>query len=80
MVTVGCQEAMFLILRALRAAPHDVLLAVAPDLCRVDRRGPAGRHAGLAGGLRARTGSTWPTCAASSAGPARPGCGRAPAT
>ncbi|MFF5174560.1 PLP-dependent aminotransferase family protein [Micromonospora sp. NPDC000089] len=29
-VTVGCQEAMFLVLRALRAGPHDVLLAVAP--------------------------------------------------
>lgn len=29
-VTVGCQEAMFLVLRALRAAPRDVLLAVAP--------------------------------------------------
>ncbi|MFE9202280.1 PLP-dependent aminotransferase family protein [Micromonospora sp. NPDC007230] len=29
-VTVGCQEAMFLVLRALRAGPEDVLLAVAP--------------------------------------------------
>ncbi|MER7591603.1 PLP-dependent aminotransferase family protein [Micromonospora sp. NPDC127501] len=29
-VTVGCQEAMFLVLRALRAGPADVLLAVAP--------------------------------------------------
>ncbi|RKN40617.1 PLP-dependent aminotransferase family protein [Micromonospora endolithica] len=29
-VTVGCQEAMFLVLRALRATPRDVLLAVAP--------------------------------------------------
>lgn len=29
-VTVGCQEAMFLVLRALRAEPRDVLLAVAP--------------------------------------------------
>ena len=29
-VTVGCQEAMFLVLRALRADPADVLLAVAP--------------------------------------------------
>lgn len=29
-VTVGCQEAMFLVLRALRADPRDVLLAVAP--------------------------------------------------
>ncbi|SCG41923.1 aminotransferase-like domain-containing protein [Micromonospora coxensis] len=29
-VTVGCQEAMFLVLRALRAGPRDVLLAVAP--------------------------------------------------
>ncbi|MCY0931125.1 PLP-dependent aminotransferase family protein [Streptomyces sp. H27-H1] len=29
-VTVGCQEAMYLILRALRAGPEDVLLAVAP--------------------------------------------------
>ncbi len=29
-VTVGCQEAMYLVLRALRAGPEDVLLAVAP--------------------------------------------------
>ncbi|MGN9776867.1 PLP-dependent aminotransferase family protein [Micromonospora sp. H33] len=29
-VTVGCQEAMFLVLRALRAGPDDVVLAVAP--------------------------------------------------
>ncbi|GGU32543.1 aminotransferase-like domain-containing protein [Lentzea flava] len=29
-VTVGCQEAMFLVLRALRATPSDVVLAVAP--------------------------------------------------
>ncbi|MFJ1608831.1 PLP-dependent aminotransferase family protein [Streptomyces sp. NPDC088253] len=29
-VTVGCQEAMYLVLRALRAGPRDVLLAVAP--------------------------------------------------
>lgn len=29
-VTVGCQEAMFLVLRALRAGPRDVLLAVSP--------------------------------------------------
>lgn len=29
-VTVGCQEAMYLVLRALRADPRDVLLAVAP--------------------------------------------------
>jgi (S)-3,5-dihydroxyphenylglycine transaminase len=29
-VTVGCQEAMFLILRALRSSPADVLLAVTP--------------------------------------------------
>lgn len=29
-VTVGCQEAMLLVLRALRADPRDVLLAVAP--------------------------------------------------
>ena len=30
-VTVGCQEAMFLVLRALRASPADVLLAVTPS-------------------------------------------------
>ncbi|MGW6647311.1 aminotransferase-like domain-containing protein [Streptomyces iakyrus] len=29
-VTVGCQEAMFLVLRALRAQPGDVLLSVSP--------------------------------------------------
>jgi len=29
-VTVGCQEAMYLVLRALRRRPQDVLLAVAP--------------------------------------------------
>ena len=29
-VTVGCQEAMFLVLRALRSGPQDVLLAVTP--------------------------------------------------
>ncbi|MER6301913.1 PLP-dependent aminotransferase family protein [Kitasatospora sp. NPDC001539] len=29
-VTVGCQEAMFLVLRALRRGPEDVLLAVSP--------------------------------------------------
>ncbi|MFI2721136.1 PLP-dependent aminotransferase family protein [Streptomyces collinus] len=29
-VTVGCQEAMFLVLRALRTGPRDVLLAVSP--------------------------------------------------
>jgi (S)-3,5-dihydroxyphenylglycine transaminase len=30
-VTVGCQEAMFLVLRALRAGPSDVLLAFTPN-------------------------------------------------
>ena len=30
MVTVGCQEAMFLVLRALRADDRDVLLSVSP--------------------------------------------------
>ncbi|MFD5871148.1 PLP-dependent aminotransferase family protein [Streptomyces sp. NPDC060322] len=30
LITVGCQEAMYLVLRALRAGPEDVLLAVAP--------------------------------------------------
>lgn len=29
-VTVGCQEAMFLVLRALRSTPGDILLAVSP--------------------------------------------------
>ncbi|MFG2916208.1 PLP-dependent aminotransferase family protein, partial [Kitasatospora sp. NPDC048298] len=29
-VTVGCQEAMFLVLRALRRGPEDVVLAVSP--------------------------------------------------
>ncbi|GAB3484227.1 PLP-dependent aminotransferase family protein [Amycolatopsis cihanbeyliensis] len=29
-VTVGCQEAMFLVMRALRAGPDDVLLSVSP--------------------------------------------------
>lgn len=29
-VTVGCQEAMFLVLRALRATPRDVVLAISP--------------------------------------------------
>ncbi|WP_327228389.1 PLP-dependent aminotransferase family protein [Streptomyces platensis] len=29
-VTVGCQEAIYLVLRALRAAPQDVVLAVSP--------------------------------------------------
>ncbi|MDM4719021.1 PLP-dependent aminotransferase family protein [Micromonospora sp. WMMA1363] len=39
-VTVGCQEAMVLVLRALRAGPEDVLLAVAPT------------YAGLTGAAR----------------------------
>ena len=29
-VTVGCQEAMFLVLRALRSAPEDILMVVSP--------------------------------------------------
>ncbi len=45
-VTVGCQEAMFLVLRALRTGPRDVLLAAAPTYVGPHRRGAA---AGLSG-------------------------------
>ena len=47
-VTVGCQEAMFLVLRALRAGPADVLLAVAPT------------YVGLTGAARLVDLPVWP--------------------
>lgn len=47
-VTVGCQEAMFLVLRALRADPADVLLAVAPT------------YVGLTGAARLVDLPVWP--------------------
>jgi len=47
-VTVGCQEAMFLILRALRAGPQDVLLAVSPV------------YVGLTGAARLADLPVWP--------------------
>lgn len=47
-VTVGCQEAMFLVLRALRAGPRDVLLAVAPT------------YVGLTGAARLVDLPVWP--------------------
>ncbi|WP_307854630.1 PLP-dependent aminotransferase family protein [Micromonospora sp. C31] len=47
-VTVGCQEAMFLVLRALRADPRDVLLAVAPT------------YVGLTGAARLLDLPVWP--------------------
>ncbi|MFF0468740.1 PLP-dependent aminotransferase family protein [Micromonospora zamorensis] len=47
-VTVGCQEAMFLVLRALRAGPEDVLLAVAPT------------YVGLTGAARLVDLPVWP--------------------
>ncbi|MDG4757887.1 PLP-dependent aminotransferase family protein [Micromonospora sp. WMMD710] len=47
-VTVGCQEAMFLVLRALRAGPTDVLLAVAPT------------YVGLTGAARLVDLPVWP--------------------
>src|SRR6266508_2398644 len=46
-VTVGCQEAMFLVLRALRASDRDVLLAVSPTY--VGLTGAAGRPPGAPG-------------------------------
>jgi (S)-3,5-dihydroxyphenylglycine transaminase len=70
-VTVGCQEAMFLVLRALRVDDRDVLLAVAPTyvgltgaarLLTSGRRCPAARP-GSTAALRARC-----------AGPGRKGC------
>ncbi|WP_410809118.1 PLP-dependent aminotransferase family protein [Micromonospora sp. 067-2] len=50
-VTVGCQEAMFLVLRALRAGPEDVLLAVAPT------------YVGLTGAARLVDLPVWPVAA-----------------
>ncbi|MET8120055.1 PLP-dependent aminotransferase family protein [Micromonospora sp. NPDC005189] len=50
-VTVGCQEAMFLVLRALRAGPADVLLAVAPT------------YVGLTGAARLVDLPVWPVAA-----------------
>ncbi|WP_433121179.1 aminotransferase class I/II-fold pyridoxal phosphate-dependent enzyme [Micromonospora sp. CA-246542] len=47
-VTVGCQEAMFLVLRALRTGPTDVLLAVAPT------------YVGLTGAARLVDLPVWP--------------------
>lgn len=47
-VTVGCQEAMFLVLRALRAGPADVLLAVTPT------------YVGLTGAARLVDLPVWP--------------------
>ncbi|MFI7575839.1 PLP-dependent aminotransferase family protein [Micromonospora sp. NPDC049497] len=47
-VTVGCQEAMFLVLRALRSSPRDVLLAVAPT------------YVGLTGAARLLDLPVWP--------------------
>ena len=79
-VTVGCQEAMFLVLRALRAGPARRAARGRPDLRRADRRGPAGRPAGVAG--RGRTGRGRPgrPVGPGARGPGRRGCGRAPAT
>ncbi|MGW1489643.1 aminotransferase-like domain-containing protein, partial [Micromonospora parva] len=53
-VTVGCQEAMFLVLRALRAGPTDVLLAVAPT------------YVGLTGAARLVDLPVWPVAGGSS--------------
>ncbi|MEU8425409.1 PLP-dependent aminotransferase family protein [Micromonospora sp. NPDC048835] len=53
-VTVGCQEAMFLVLRALRAGPTDVLLAVAPT------------YVGLTGAARLVDLPVWPVAPGSS--------------
>ncbi|MFL6137225.1 MAG: PLP-dependent aminotransferase family protein [Frankiaceae bacterium] len=47
-VTVGCQEAMFLVLRAFRSGPEDVLLAVAPT------------YVGLTGAARLLDLPVWP--------------------
>ncbi|MBG6104550.1 (S)-3,5-dihydroxyphenylglycine transaminase [Micromonospora vinacea] len=52
-VTVGCQEAMFLVLRALRAGPTDVLLAVAPT------------YVGLTGAARLVDLPVWPVAGGS---------------
>ncbi|WP_433538842.1 aminotransferase class I/II-fold pyridoxal phosphate-dependent enzyme [Micromonospora sp. CA-249363] len=53
-VTVGCQEAMFLVLRALRAGPADVLLAVAPT------------YVGLTGAARLVDLPVWPVAGGAS--------------
>ncbi|MFD5259228.1 PLP-dependent aminotransferase family protein [Streptomyces bobili] len=47
-VTVGCQEAMFLVLRALRSTPQDIVLAVSPT------------YVGLAGAARLVDMPVWP--------------------
>ncbi|MFG2761622.1 PLP-dependent aminotransferase family protein [Streptomyces wuyuanensis] len=47
-VTVGCQEAMFLVLRALRSTPEDIVLAVSPT------------YVGLAGAARLVDMPVWP--------------------
>ncbi|MFI6781242.1 aminotransferase class I/II-fold pyridoxal phosphate-dependent enzyme [Micromonospora sp. NPDC050276] len=52
-VTVGCQEAMFLVLRALRAGPTDVLLTVAPT------------YVGLTGAARLVDLPVWPVAGGS---------------
>ena len=49
MVTVGCQEAMVLALRALRAGTDDVLLAVSPTYVGLTGAARLRRHAGAAG-------------------------------
>jgi (S)-3,5-dihydroxyphenylglycine transaminase len=78
-VTVGCQEAMFLILRALRADARDVLLAVSPT------------YVGLTGAARLVDMPVLPVSsgdrgvdlddlARGSARHGRRGCGRGPAT
>lgn len=47
-MTVGCQEAMFLVLRALRAGPEDVVLAISPT------------YVGLTGAARLADLPVWP--------------------
>ncbi|WP_346268245.1 PLP-dependent aminotransferase family protein [Streptomyces sp. SCUT-3] len=75
-VTTGCQEAMVLVLRALRRDDRDVVLAAYPAYVGFLGANPDRRHAGAPGGRRAgrhRPGRP------GRADPPRPGRGAAPA-
>ena len=80
MVTVGCQEAMYLVLRALRRGPADVLLTVAPTYVGLTGAARLVDLPVLAGGGRPGRGGSGRPDQASCAGPGPAGCGRGPAT
>ena len=61
MVTVGCQEAMILVLRGAVRRPRRRAARRRALLRRAHRRGPAAGHRRCVPVPEARTGSTWPT-------------------